>query len=304
MRLEKSKELKVGDAPEDVPKTADIQERCVGLKTWRNPGNKFYVARLHYSANPTKRGKEWKDTTRAGYTWSEWMREYEIVFSSFEGVPVYIDDYSRAFHVSLEPLVWAKELPIVRGWDFGLGANGMACIWAQLISNYRLMVYKELTATDTSIENFAEAVKQKSLEWFPGTGKWFDVVDPSGFNRSQLDKRACTDVIRATLHTKPQPGEKAIPKRRKAVVDFLKANVRGLPKVFIDLAGCPMLVEGFDGGYHYAYARDGQLRDDPEKNEWSHPHDAFQMICSRVMYLDFSAQEPIKIATPRYAFGG
>ena len=303
MRLEKTKEM-FGDAPEDLPQGITIQERMTGLKTWRNPSNKFYIARLHYSANPIKRGKEWKEKTRASYTWSEWMREYEIVFSSFKGVPVYLDDYSRAFHTSPEPLVWARELPVVRGWDFGLGSNGMACVWSQLISNFRLMVYKELTASDTDIEHFAEAVKQKSTEWFPGCSRYFDVVDPSGFNRTQVDKRACTDVIKTVLKTRPTPGAKSKVERRKAVTEFLKATVRGLPKVLIDLTGCAMLVEGFDGGYHYAYAKDGQLHDDPEKNEWSHSHDALQMICSRVNTLDLSAREPIQIATPRYAFGG
>jgi hypothetical protein len=230
------------------------------------------------------------------------MREYEIIWSSFEGIPVYIDDYSREFHVSKEPLVWAKEYPIIRGWDFGLAANGMACTFSQLLTNFRLFVYKELTASDTDLENFAPAVKAKSLEWFAGCSRFIDVVDPSGFNRTQLDKRTCVDVIRKVLKTKPVPGAKSKVERRKAVVDFL-GSVKGLPKTLID-PSCTMLIEGFDGGYHYGYMRDGQAKDEPEKNEHSHVHDAHQMTCSRAMVLDLNSRETITIAVPRYNFGG
>ena len=303
MKLERKNDYKLaGDAPEDLPKDIEIKEICHGLKVWHNPVNKFCVARLHYSANPNKRSADWRNTNRAGYTWAEWMREYEIVWSSFEGVPVYIDDYSRSFHVSTERLEWAKEYPILRGWDFGLAANGMAVVFEQLLSNFRLFVYKELTASDTDLENFAPAVKAKSLEWFPGCSKFIDIVDPSGFNRNQLDKRACTDIIKKVMKTKPVPGEKSKVARRKAVVDFLGA-VKGLPKTLIDLEGCPMLVEGFDGGYHYGYMRSGQLADEPEKNEYSHVHDAHQMVCTRAMKVDTNARETIEIATPKYGFG-
>lgn len=304
MKLERLNDYSklTGPAPEDLPKDIQITEVCPGLKVWRNPINKFCVARLHYSANPAKRSKEWRDTNRAGYTWAEWMREYEIIWSSFAGVPVYIDDYSREFHVSTEPLVWAKDYPIMRGWDFGLAANGMACVFAQLLTNFRLFVYKELTASDTDLENFAPAVKAKSLEWFPGCTKFIDIVDPSGFNRGQLDKRTCVDIVKKVMKTKPVPGEKGMVARRKAVVDFL-GSVKGLPKTMIDLAGCPMLIEGFDGGYHYGYARDGQLKDEAEKNEYSHVHDAHQMVCSRAMVLDLNSREKITISTPSYSFG-
>ena len=290
-------------APEDLPQGIPITEIMQGLKMWHNPANKFCVVRLHDSADPKKRSEEWRAATRAGMTWSEWMREHEIVFSSFEGIPVYQGEYNRDFHVSKEPLVWSPHYPVVRGWDFGLSKGGMACIFAQLISNFRLFVYKELTASSTAIDKFSVAVKQQSVLWFPGCHTWIDIVDPSGFNRTQIDKRSCVDVIRKTLHTKPIPGEKSIVKRRNAVIEFLSNNPKGIPHFQLDPVDVPMLIEGFDGGYHYGYAKDGSLHDEPEKNEYSHPHDALQMICSRIMQVDLSSREPIQIATAKYNFG-
>ena len=305
MRLQNVAEKIPEVVKEDLPEGAVIEEISQGLKVWSNPVNKFKVIRLHYLADPRKRTPEWKENARAGLSWAEWMREYEIVFSSFDGIPVYADHYSRKFHVSDEPLTWADDYPVVRGWDFGVG--GMACVWAQLLSSFRLFVYRELCAVGVAIDKFAEEVKARSLEWFPGCRRYFDVCDPSGFNRSGTakDTASYVDTIRKELHTKPTPGVKGINDRLKSVRDFLKENVKGAPKFLVDGSGCPTIVDGFDGGYHYAYHKaGGQLKDDPEKNEYSHPHDALQYLCSKIMHLDLNALgSPMVGSTGKYGFG-
>ena len=311
MRIEQFREqLDSRTPPEELPKDDaeagklfGLEEVCAGLKVWRNPVNKFTVARLHYTADPKKRSEEWKAAARAGLTWSEWMREYEIVWSSFDGVPVYGDDFSRAFHVSGGTLQYAQGYPMVRGWDFGLGKGGMACVFAQLLNRSRLFVYREVTATDVDIEHFAPEVNRLSKEWFPEVPRWFDVVDATGFNRSQVNKKSCAQVVREVCKTEPSPGETSKIKRRQAVSKYLQANVKGLPCFVLDAEGCPMLVQGFEGGYHYPYAVDGQLKEDPLKNEYSHPHDALQVIASRVDKLDLTTRMQMQITPPRYGFG-
>lgn len=309
MKIEKLQNQRESETPEELPKDDPLSgtyfnlvEVTHGLKLWTNPTNGFTVARLHYSADPAKRSQEWKKRARAGLTWAEWMREYEIVWSSFEGVPVYGDDFSRGFHVSKEPLEWSKGYPMLRGWDFGLGAGGMACIFAQLLSHGRLRVYRELLASDTDIEHFAPEVRRLSDEWFPQCVKWFDVVDATGFNRSQINKKSCCSVLR-DVGMSPVPGVTSKIERRRAVTKFLQGTVKGLPKLLIDLEGCPTLVSGFEGGYHYPHAKDGQLKEDPEKNEYSHPHDAMQMICSKANTLSLAGPRNVVIGQPKYGFG-
>jgi len=303
MQLQKIQDSIPTKIKEDIPQGVEITKICQGLKVWKNKTNKFCIARLHYSADPRKRTKEWKENARAGMTYAEWMREYEIVGSSFSGIPVYLDDYSREFHVSDEPLEWSRAHPIIRGWDFGLAKEGMACVFVQLLGPFRLFVYKELTASDTDIEHFAPAVKQQSLEWFPGCFKYFDVVDETGVNRNQVDKRSCVGFINKEFKTNCVPGLKSKVKRRKAVGDFLKTNAKGLPKLVLDAEGVSHLIEGFDGGYHYGFNKSGQGKDDPEKNEYSHDHDALQVICSRIMDLDLSGRGTVEIGGPTYNFG-
>lgn len=290
------------NVPEDLPAGISIHELCKGLKVWKNPVNRFTVARLHYSADPKKDNDGWREMARAGYTWQEWLQEYEIVDSAFDGLPVYGEDFSLDFHVAKEPLKWNPEYPVVRGWDFGLAAEGMACIFAQLLPPSRLFIYHELTASDLDLDHFAPEVRRVSLEWFPNCRKWFDIVDPAGFIRSQQDKRQNVNILRDALHTKPIPGVKGIVDRRRAVTRLLRENRRGNPALLVDPV-CKMLIDGFIGGYHYAYSKYGQLKDEPEKNEYSHIHDALQYLCSRILNLDMGQGKPaLKIQGPTYKF--
>jgi len=310
LKLERSQDQLEAEAPVELPKDEpelgrifNLRELRQGLHQWTNPDNGFTVVRLHYTADPAKRSTEWKREARRGITWSEWMREYEIVSSSFDGTPVYGDDFSRAFHVSKEPLEWNNRYPIIRGWDFGLGAGGMACIFSQLLSHGRLFVYREVLASDTDIEHFAPEVARLSNEWFPAAVKWFDIVDPTGFNRSQINKKSCASVLRE-CKMEPIPGVASKVDRRRAVSKFLSSNQKGLPKMLIDGERCPMLVSGFEGGYCYEKAKDGQNKEDPTKNEYSHPHDALQMICCKAGTLPLTRPVDLHFGMPSYNFGG
>lgn len=310
MRLESSTVARDEIVDEDLPKGVEIKDVRPGVKLWRNPINKFTVVRVHYTADRKKRSAAWKAEARAGIPFAEWMREYEINFSSFHGVPVYADSFSKHFHVSQESLKWAMEAPVVRGWDFGLDVLGMACVFTQLLTNSRLFVYNELLASDSDIYTFCEAVRRYSLEWFPGCRKFFDIVDPSGFNRDARSrgKKSYCDALRSELGAKPIPGEVSPAKRIQAVTKYLSTNVRGLPKLVLDGENVPTLVEGFTGGYHFAYVKNSSdVKDTPEKNEFSHVHDALQMVASRVDRLDlddFSNRASDPPAVPQYRFGG
>ena len=303
MELKQDYKAKQFEAEPELPEKIPVELIAQGLHLWKNPINKFTVLRIHYTADPRKRSQEWKESASAGMAYSEWLREYEIIWSSFEGIPVYLDDWSREFHVNHEPLTYADNMPIIRGWDFGLSSHGMACVFGQLLTNSRLFIYRELTASDMGLERFVEEVQRLSHEWFPRCQKYYDIADPQGWARNQQDKSSCIRVMRQPpLRANPIPGLKGIVGRRQSVTYFLKANVRGLPKLVVD-PSCTMLISGFDGGYHFAYKPDGQLHDEPAKNEYSHPHDALQYLCSKVMKLDLNSSEPVwNIQTPKYRF--
>jgi hypothetical protein len=88
--------------------------------------------------------------------------------------------------------------------------------------------------------------------------------------------------------------------RIKAVTDFLKENVKGMPSYLVD-PSCDQLIRGFNGGYIYGFDTKGNVKPDPEKNLFSHIHDANQYLCSKVKSTKLDARVSIgKIKEPGY----
>ncbi len=59
---------------------------------------------------------------------------------------------------------------------------------------------------------------------------------------------------------------------------------------------CTMLIKGFQHGYRYKKKRDGQIEAKPDKNEYSHIHDANQYADS---IMDMSVRGIERRATRR-----
>jgi hypothetical protein len=291
----------LGPAPSyspDLPIDTQVENPSEGIWTWTNAQNGFRVALVHFSSDPNKRSHQFLAEARKGISTADFEREYNIRWQSFKGKPVYEDDFKRAFHVSSVPLKAPSHLPIVRGWDFGLYP---ACVFTQLWPGMRLIVLKEICEKGMGMERFMQEVKAKTLEWFPHHRKFYEIVDPAGFQRVQTDERTIVGLMReAGLEV--IPGIQTPATRFNKVRSFLERNVRGEPALHLDQS-CKMLIHGLDGGYHYEYNQSDQLRDKPEKNEYSHPHDALQYVCTRILDLNLSNQPPPPIAQPSYGFG-
>ena len=282
---------------EELPEAIHVEDLLSGLKAWTNPVNKFRVLRLHRTADPRKRTQQWIDQTRAGLATSDWLREYELVWEALDGRPVYADEWGPEFHSSRTPLGWNPAFVVCRGWDFGLYP---ACIFTQLFPHSRLMVLRECIGIDIDTERFAYEVNRLSGEWFPNAN-FIEFVDPSGKNRAGTDGRSYTNILsKKPLRAKRIVlGAISIVARRTAVVDFLKDNVKGLASLQVD-PSCEHLLKGFNGGYMYAFHA-GTLRTKPEKNVFSHIHDALQYVCSKILTTNLSLQaQSIKVNEPRF----
>ncbi len=282
---------------EELPEAIPVVELLAGLKAWDNPVNKFRVLRLHRTADPRKRTAQWIETTRAGLATSDWLREYELIWEALDGRPVYADEWGPEFHSSRTPLGWNQAFVVCRGWDFGLYP---ACIFTQLFPHSRLMVLRECIGVDIDTERFAYEVNRLSAEWFPNA-TFVEFVDPSGKNRAGTDGRSYTNILsKKPLRAKRIVlGAVSIVARRTAVVDFLKDNVKGAPSLLVD-PSCEHLLKGFNGGYMYAFHQ-GTLRTKPEKNIFSHIHDALQYVCSKVLSTNLNTQQQgIKPQEPRF----
>lgn len=273
------KQASLSIVKEEIPEHVEVTEVMAGFKTWINPINGFRVLRIHYSVDPVRRTPEWKASEKKKYGEAEWNREQELMWEALEGRAVYADDWSSDFHVSKTSLGWNPKYPVCRGWDFGL--NG-ACIFGQLFPGSRLFILREAVSEDIGFETFLSEVGRLSLEWFPGA-RFVEFIDPTGRYRMGANERTYASMLAA----KPIGARRIISGvnepagRIKAVKDFLKGATKGQPDYLVD-PSCETLISGFNGGYLYPVDRQGRVKDVPDKNMFSHPHDANEYLCSKV----------------------
>lgn len=269
---------------EDASKLKNVKVPMQGIRFWRNEKNKYCVLEIHYTADPNKRSAKFKEDAKAGMSHRKYMQEYEIVWDTFEGEPVYTD-FSKTLHTTDETLYPHLGLPILRGWDFGLTPS---CIIAQL-QEEKLVVLKEYVAYNMGIERFLDIVLPDLAILFPqwSQADYVDYVDASGFNRKDTDEKTCAGVMR-DKGLKPIPGEENWEKRRSSVEYWLKKIVKGEPAFLVSAPNCQVLTDGFMGGYKYppkVFEKEpNQIR--PLKDEYSHPHDGLQMITSKINIIN------------------
>lgn len=198
-----------------------------------------------------------------------------------DGKPVY-PEYNDGMHCAdVEPV---KGVPIKRGWDFGLTP---ACVFTQVLRDGRWIVFDEICGEDVGITTFAECVIEMSTEKFAGY-KFEDYGDPAGEQRSAMtadrDEKTCFDILRGK-GIGIQAGEQNLTIRLESVRKPLNSLRNGKPQLQIN-PRCTELRKGFSGRYQYRRVKISgaaeRYHDEPEKNEYSHPHDALQYVATQV----------------------
>lgn len=198
-----------------------------------------------------------------------------------DGKPVY-PDYSDNQHcVEVEPV---KGVVIKRGWDFGLTP---ACVFTQVTPDGRWLILDELCGEDIGFSTFADCVIEMSAERFPGFA-FEDYGDPAGEQRSAMtaDKaeKTCYDILRGKGIT-IRAGEQNLTIRLESVRKPLSTLRNGKPQLQLS-PRCEALRKGFMGRYQYHRVKISgsaeRYHDEPEKNAYSHPHDALQYVATRI----------------------
>lgn len=198
-----------------------------------------------------------------------------------DGKPVYTE-YNDHQHHSEVPLVVMKGLPLFLGWDFG---RTPACIICQITSRGQLRVLDEICAMDMGVTNFAaKVVKPYLMNNYSGM-PITSLIDPSGLDKGDKDEQTCFEILdRLGLNPEGAPTNN-FTSRREAVANALSWNVDGgQPGLILD-PKCKMLRAGFLGKYELRRMQvTGEERwtEAPDKNKYSHPHDALQYVAMRL----------------------
>lgn len=191
---------------------------------------------------------------------------------SKSGRPVYEDTYVPDFHTThdLKPM---HGTSLIIGQDFG---RTPAAALFQRDARGRVLLLEELVSENMGLESFIDKKLKPLLnDRYPG----FRVAvagDPAGWQKSQINEQSCADILKVAGFVAVRPPSNLIAPRLGAVEHLLRQQIDGKAMFLIDKDRCPTIVGGFEHGYRFKKKRDGSYEATPEKNSFSHPHDAVQ----------------------------
>jgi hypothetical protein len=190
------------------------------------------------------------------------------------GTAVYRTTFKRSFHVvdRLEPV--AGKLLLI-GQDFG---RDPWSIITQVDHFGRLLVLEEVEAKDTGLAQHIAVGLRPALMQDRYLGKPIAIIgDPSGGNKSSLYEENEFGMLESEGFLAFKAPTNDPDRRISAVETWLMGARNGGAALLIDAERCPTIVRGFEGGYRFAFSRDGTRKPRPDKKgDYSHPHDALQ----------------------------
>jgi hypothetical protein len=196
------------------------------------------------------------------------------------GRPVY-PEYNDTLNYSQLPLKPLKGVPLIIGMDCGLTPAAAIC---QLTPTGQIIVLEEIATEDCSIHKFCNDYLKPALINKYSDFNYTIIVDPAATQRSQNYARAATEVIGGRppygCGMPFRTGLTNVWEKRKESVVYTLRKVGGL---LLD-TNCTMLRKGFISEYHFEKKRtainagnsDPKFQDKPDKNIYSHIHDALQ----------------------------
>ena len=200
---------------------------------------------------------------------------YGIVESGKRVYPEYNDDLHSV------PKLEAIQGTVVHlGWDFGLTP---ACIVIQITPRGQVRILKEYLAEDMGIRTFAKNVVLPSLPVdFVYNRVGESEGDPAGTaGDAIMEEMSCIGELNSLGITTQAASSNDVDVRISSVRYFLNAMIDGQPALLLSREGCPVLRKGFVNGYHFKRIQisgDERWQEKPNKNRFSHIHDALQYI--------------------------
>lgn len=186
--------------------------------------------------------------------------------------PVY-ECFNVSLHAS-KPLTFERNRELLLMFDFGLTP---VCLFGQII-NGQLRIYDERCFEYGGIRQFVRGEVIPLLNEKYKNIPFRAVCDPAGNQRQQVDDTlTCIGELKRLGIPAEAAQTNQTQQRIQAVTDLLtQLTPKAEPALVIDPA-CKKLIKGFISGYYYKrVGRDGLFKDEPTKNEYSHPHDALQ----------------------------
>jgi len=281
------------------------KEKPKGYKLFRQPGGLLLVDG-EYKANPLAEnvsnlpgGHEYYFRQLAGKN-KEWIKVFLLAQygTVSDGKPIYPEwnDDIHCKKVSVYP-----GIPLLLGFDYGLTP---ACAVCQISPRGQLIVLAELFAKDMGIRQFARDVVRPFLAMNFHDYSFQAAGDPAGMARSDTDEKTCfMELAEEGIACVPAITNSFVG-RREAVAKYLTRLVDGQPAFLVD-PSCDMIRRGFNGRYQYRRLQvvgEERYKDVPDKNDFSHLHDALQYAALHSQNMNQSSDWATKIKYPKGQF--
>lgn len=197
---------------------------------------------------------------------------------SLSGTPVYDKTFTESFHVAQEELspVVSPDYPITIGVDFG---RTPSAVFMQRDPRGRVLILSEITSVNMGLDTFIQTKLNPHISEHYLGHNFVCAPDPAGFMKQQASEMTLVDQLKDAGFQCVRPPTNDPDKRIAAVERLLSQQVEG-KAMFLISPSCAQLIKGFRSGYRYKVKKNGEMEDKPDKNEFSHVHDALQYGCA------------------------
>lgn len=233
----------------------------------------------------------------------DWLRVYlrSEYGRSLSGTPVYEKTFVPEFHIADGPLtpIRGESYPVIIGIDFG---RTPAAVFKQRDARGRVLTLAEITAENMGIETFINTRLNAFIANNFGGCTFLCAPDPAGYAKTQLNEMSLVDVLKRAGFKCVKPPTNDPEKRIQAVERLLNQQLEGKAMYLVD-PRCEQLIKGFRYGYRYKIKKNGEMEDRPDKNQFSHVHDANQYADAVIdMNVRGSSLQPAKREIKRVAY--
>jgi hypothetical protein len=197
--------------------------------------------------------------------------------STFDGKPIYASQWNEKIHSS-DSIQLIEDHPICVGLDFGYRAP--AAVIGQETPNGVINILDELVGEGMGIQQFVKTLLRPLLNKRYKDCEWNFVGDPAGNKHADTDEDTVFKKLDELGLTADAANTNDPVIRWDAVRIPLQELRDGVPAFQLH-SRCKILRKGFNGGYHYRrilVAGEDKYADKPNKNKFSHPHDALQYL--------------------------
>lgn len=191
-----------------------------------------------------------------------------------KGRPVY-NNFKKDRHVAEEPVNWCGG-PLYRGWDNS--GNTPACVVVQVVNGNNAQILREFYSDRMNIVDFTQHVVTSCNLLYPNA-VYYDWADPAG--EQKFSKKGGGFTSNAELMSEVGVNIQSSEQNLFARINAVETILGKYDGLLID-PSCTRLIDGFIAGYHYPQVDTGEYSRAPEKNKYSHIHEALQYIMVKI----------------------